>query len=502
MSGHVASRNDSPTPACLPPPIQTTSWDAVLEPLRAAHPCSLGNIPLDHPSRYLSQRRCYRPFRYHFPSRRRRFDHHNARCLQILSTPHGRESPHVRKVLVTSLVASTIAHTTFILICIFCGVTAENITKIWAYTFSSSRNPWGVWNILLYFTTAIQLALFGLGIIWAPLRLNLQAALCICAIPFWIGAGIFAAFASITFCRTRQTIEPADGNFFSHRTIWLACISGLAALASTVLPCVPVVWRVEVALLHRVCIRRVLDLVGIRIFELCGILKDYRQRRAHRMAIKRGNRAADVGSAPASLKFSHGTVDEEIASKAGSQFELTLHASKMERIQSGPGSTACFELHVEERSELYVNEDKGMKMMDSPWEYNFPPLPYEGSVNVESTTYVPSISVYLLIPNAPQCVATTTPAPVTAVPRPNKRSFPQPCAISDDIVELDIADTSALSDDLAFERRRLNGATVTHGFGPAVMAPDSYGHVSVVVQLAPSHWPQPGTSKGTQHLHQ
>ncbi|KAI9447295.1 hypothetical protein F5148DRAFT_1153473, partial [Russula earlei] len=161
--------------------------------------------------------------------------------------------------------------------------------------------------------------------------------------------------------------------------------------------------------------------------------------------------------------------------------------------------------------ELYVNEDKGMKMMDSPLEYNFPPLPYEGSVNVESTTYVPSISVYLLIPNAPQCVATTTPAPVTAVPRPSRSpcagAFPPrgpvvvsipKCAISDDIVELDIADTSALSDDLAFERRRLNGATVTHGFGPAVMAPDSY--VGAIALATAGHFQRHTTSAPVKTL--
>ncbi|KAI9507827.1 hypothetical protein F5148DRAFT_1376260 [Russula earlei] len=107
-----------------------------------------------------------------------------------------------------------------------------------------------------------------------------------------------------------------------------------------------------------------------------------------------------------------------------------------------------------------------------------PPLPSHHTAptvppNVASS--VPSVLAHH--PQPAPTVAVTNPATVTAVPRPSNGTSPAPRALvpfhhedsslwpypraplddRDDIVELDFADTSALSDVDAFERQRQNG---------------------------------------------
>ena len=153
-------------------------------------------------------------------------------------------------------------------------------------------------SVFLRLLPTIQLAFFGLGV-WALLCYNLQVVWCVCAIPLWIVTRIFLV-AFFTFRRTRKVFEALDEDedddddyYIVNQMRWLACISGLAAIVSTVLPCLPFVWRWKLLFYSEYAFVECITSWGfISPFAtaLRNKIRKSLRRRAIRKAIKRGEK--------------------------------------------------------------------------------------------------------------------------------------------------------------------------------------------------------------------
>jgi hypothetical protein len=112
----------------------------------------------------------------------------------------------------------------------------QTITKIWTYVYASKQQKRRIPPPVLYVFMAVQLGYFGVGI-WLLFRHNLQVVWCLCGFPLWFLCGIYSS-AYHRFRKSRKFFGDREDGYVMSASVVLACLSGLAVLASTILPCI------------------------------------------------------------------------------------------------------------------------------------------------------------------------------------------------------------------------------------------------------------------------